>query len=259
MNFLTLRLSPYLVLLLSSSEDLLLLDYEKASGWLRNLIWGRATLVCQLVGFRQVTLIVLKVWYHASSISNTQEVSQMQILGLLGALLNKTVWGGAQPCLTSSLNDSCWILTSEEQYFLKKFFFFFSNLAVPGLNCGRKDLPSSLGHAGYLVGARSLSCGMWDPVPWPGIEPRPHALGAQSISHWTTREVPEEYCFKAMILNLGCTVQPSKELLKNTVVKSLLPSHPHADWIGLEWNQLQGSSNLLLVTLTHGWSRGPQI
>ena len=31
---------------------------------------------------------------------------------------------------------------------------------------------------------------MWDLVPWPGIEPSPLALGAWSLSHWTTREVP---------------------------------------------------------------------
>ena len=34
-----------------------------------------------------------------------------------------------------------------------------------------------------------LSCSMWDLVPWPGIEPRPSALGAWSLSHWTTRAV----------------------------------------------------------------------
>ena len=27
---------------------------------------------------------------------------------------------------------------------------------------------------------------MWDLVPRPGIEPRPPALGAQSLTHWTT-------------------------------------------------------------------------
>ena len=31
---------------------------------------------------------------------------------------------------------------------------------------------------------------MWVLVPWPGIEPRPLALGTQNLSHWTTREVP---------------------------------------------------------------------
>ena len=35
-----------------------------------------------------------------------------------------------------------------------------------------------------------LSCGMWDLVPRPGIEPRPPALGTWSLSHGTTREVP---------------------------------------------------------------------
>ena len=41
----------------------------------------------------------------------------------------------------------------------------------------------------YLA-ALGLSCGMWDQVPWPGIKPRAPALGAWSLSHWTTREVP---------------------------------------------------------------------
>ena len=35
-----------------------------------------------------------------------------------------------------------------------------------------------------------LSCSMWDLVPEPGMEPRPPRLGAQSLSHCTTREVP---------------------------------------------------------------------
>ena len=37
----------------------------------------------------------------------------------------------------------------------------------------------------------TLSCSMWDLVPSPGIEPRPLSLGAQNLSRWTTREVPE--------------------------------------------------------------------
>ena len=36
----------------------------------------------------------------------------------------------------------------------------------------------------------SLSCAMWDLVPRPGIKPRPLAVGAQSLSCWTTREAP---------------------------------------------------------------------
>ena len=38
----------------------------------------------------------------------------------------------------------------------------------------------------------TVSCGMWDLVPWPGIEPRPPALGLRSLSDYTTREIPLE-------------------------------------------------------------------
>ena len=65
------------------------------------------------------------------------------------------------------------------------------------------DLLSCIGfqlwHAGssvFIVAFRIFNCsmrtlnwGMWDLVPRPGIKPRPPALGAQSLSHWTTREV----------------------------------------------------------------------
>ena len=47
--------------------------------------------------------------------------------------------------------------------------------AAPGLTCG----------------IHTLSYGVWDLVPQPGIESRPPALGMQSLSHWTTREVPD--------------------------------------------------------------------
>ena len=32
---------------------------------------------------------------------------------------------------------------------------------------------------------------MWDLAPQAGIEPRPPVLGAWSLSHWTTKEVPK--------------------------------------------------------------------
>ena len=35
----------------------------------------------------------------------------------------------------------------------------------------------------------SLGCDMLDLVPWLGIKSRPPALGAQELSHWTTRKV----------------------------------------------------------------------
>ena len=36
-----------------------------------------------------------------------------------------------------------------------------------------------------------LRCNMWDLVRLPGIKPGLPALGARSLSHWTTRDVPE--------------------------------------------------------------------
>ena len=50
----------------------------------------------------------------------------------------------------------------------------FIYLAVPGLSCG--------------TCSASFSRCMQDLVPWLGIEPRPHMLGTQSLSHWTTRK-----------------------------------------------------------------------
>ena len=36
----------------------------------------------------------------------------------------------------------------------------------------------------------AFSCSMQDLVPWPGMGPGPPTLGAWSLNHWTTREVP---------------------------------------------------------------------
>ena len=82
----------------------------------------------------------------------------------------------------------------------------FVYLATSGLSFSTRDL--CCGMRGLLVaafgnllvvacgifscGTWTLSCGMWDLVPWPGIEPGPPALGVQSLSHWTTREVPHQ-------------------------------------------------------------------
>ena len=68
-------------------------------------------------------------------------------------------------------------------YFLlfKSVFIFclFIYLTVLSLSCGMQDL--------YLW-RTTLCCSMWDLVPWSGIESRPSALGAQSLSHWITRK-----------------------------------------------------------------------
>ena len=58
---------------------------------------------------------------------------------------------------------------------------------------------SWLRHVGYSIviaawgifscSMGTLSCGIWDLVPWPGIKPGPPALGEHFLSHWTTWEV----------------------------------------------------------------------
>ena len=42
----------------------------------------------------------------------------------------------------------------------------------------------------FIMACGLFSCGIWDLILWPGIEPGPLALGAQRLSHWTTGEVP---------------------------------------------------------------------
>ena len=44
----------------------------------------------------------------------------------------------------------------------------------------------------FSCGMPMFSYGIWDLIPQPGIEPRPPALGAWSLSRWTTREVPRK-------------------------------------------------------------------
>ena len=46
---------------------------------------------------------------------------------------------------------------------------------------------------GFGWGMQTLSCGMWDLVPHPGIKAEPLVLGVWSPSHWTTRGVPKAF------------------------------------------------------------------
>ena len=54
----------------------------------------------------------------------------------------------------------------------------------------------------FSCGMWTLSCGMWDLVPQPGMEPRPPALGARSLSHWITRGVPQSHSWFLPFLHL---------------------------------------------------------
>ena len=67
------------------------------------------------------------------------------------------------------------------QCFFKKILFLLIYLTVPGLNCG-----------------------MWDLVPWPGIEPGPPILTVQRLSHWTNSEVSSAFFFHN--INIYCFI-----------------------------------------------------
>ena len=87
-----------------------------------------------------------------------------------------------------------------------------------------------------------LSCSTQNLVLRPGIEPRSPALGAQSLSHWTTREVP-------LLIYLSC--------LSFFNPHCLTSGPPFTPGWGLHWPPPQPSSSPLpprpplLVYLTH--------
>ena len=76
---------------------------------------------------------------------------------------------------------------------------------------------------------RLVAACMWDLVPRPGIEPRPPALGAQSLTHWITREVPINTFFKKnniMKQNQTCSIIGRvKKLEKHTYWNKKLNGH----------------------------------
>ena len=62
------------------------------------------------------------------------------------------------------------VLAVALEFFSLFFSFIFIYLAALGLSCCMQDLCCNM---------QTLSCGVWDLVPWPGIEPGPPALGGQ--------------------------------------------------------------------------------
>ena len=108
----------------------------------------------------------------------------------------------------------------------------------------------------YIFVYLSLSCCKWDPVPWPGIEPRPPALGAQSLSHWTSREVLKGLFLKPL------TVCPSRYLLPRFTPNPQRlcqlgresDIHQEGRKDGENWEQERGKNSFFRHPL---WSRHP--
>ena len=63
---------------------------------------------------------------------------------------------------------------------------FFNNIYL--FSCDRSYLQLVVSLI-FLVACGLFSCGTWPLVLWPEMEPRPPTVGAQSLRHWTTREV----------------------------------------------------------------------
>ena len=87
---------------------------------------------------------------------------------------------------------------SSDSFYLKKFFFdlLFIYLAL-------WVLIGAHGSSISVVACRIFTCGMWDLVPWPGIEFGPPVLGAWSLSHCSqaNRQVPRNW-FKLKVQSL---------------------------------------------------------
>lgn len=80
-----------------------------------------------------------------------------------------------------------------------------------------------------------LSCRMF---PWLGIEPRPPALGARSLNHWTIREVPLGLAFELE--------QPKSrmDILKPSTRLNKLKLAPTKEW----WSRM-----IVVKAIRRGW------
>ena len=90
----------------------------------------------------------------------------------------------------------------------------------------------------------TLSWGMWDLVPWPVVEPGSPALEAQSLSHWTTKEVPQIHSSIVSLLPLGgkphkvrdfiCPVHPLCTLVPTVLRHTMGTYYIFVEWVN-EW------------------------
>ena len=90
------------------------------------------------------------------------------------------------------------------------FFKLFIYLAALDPSCSRWDLLVT-SYRIFHWGTQTLSCGMWDLVPCPGIKSSPPALGSGSFRHWATREVPPSF-FLSLFLSFPLSLSLSLSL-----------------------------------------------
>ena len=114
-------------------------------------------------------------------------------------------------------------------------------LGIFDLRCSMQDL--------WLQHRDSSTCGIWDLVPWPGIEPC--ALGAQGLSHCTTMEVPHSPLLK---------IEERKKWQRGLASWDKFPSREGASdiWVYLsdpylswqKWNRRQGEQGTAFKRMT---------
>ena len=89
----------------------------------------------------------------------------------------------------------------------------------------------------------TLRCGMGDPVPWPGIESGPSALGVLSLSRCTTKEV-----LKAHSMERTALVTPTVKCLLTMRETRFNP------WVGkISWRRKWQPTPVFLPGKPHGW------
>ena len=78
----------------------------------------------------------------------------------------------------------------------------------------------------YFYWPRHAACGIL--VPQSGIEPTPPAVNVQSLSHWTTREVPESAFRTLFLYSSNDFHKPVK--LDCTMIKNYSLLFPRKEW-----------------------------
>ena len=133
--------------------------------------------------------------------------------------------------------------------YFKIIFIYLFGCTGPQLRClGSSIFIAACGIFSY--GMRVLSYGMWDLVSWSGVKPGPPTLGAWTLSHWATREVPElpYFSVRKLMSKKAVTCSRSKSFSNRSGTKNLglqmlrpvlcdsavqpvmdwgLPPHPH--------------------------------
>ena len=107
-----------------------------------------------------------------------------------------------------------------------------------------------------------FSCGMWDLVPWPGIEPGPPALGMWSLNHWTIRKVPKDrdsnlnqQRHKSVSWGQPCIVSLSLSLFICLGLALCLTHIGYLTFVKLtyHWRHMENLGKKMIIIIQHIW------